>query len=179
MTDFQAALETWHDFYLAVGSASAALLGLLFVGVSINLAAITAAERVDLRARANQAFSNLLYLLALSLILLIPGMDPASLAISLAFLASAGLLRLGRRIVGLVRSKDRRRRLATLRRMSWTLIADVVLLYVAWSIGSDHNAQSLAYATFGVFVLIVGAADIAWDMMVREGDEAGEAAARG
>ena len=30
-TTFQAGIESWHDFYLAVGSASAALLGLLFV----------------------------------------------------------------------------------------------------------------------------------------------------
>jgi hypothetical protein len=173
MTEFQATLESWHDFYLAVGSASAALLGLLFVGVSINLSAISAAERVDLRTRANQAFSNLLYMLALSLIVLIPGMDPASLAISFAFLAGMGMIRLSRRIVGLVRSgAPWRRRLATLRRMSWTLLADVALLLVARAVASDGNARSLPFTTVAVFVLLVGSADIAWDMMVRESDEA-------
>jgi hypothetical protein len=55
---FAAAALGWHDFFLAAAGASAALLGLLFVGVSINLAALAAEERVDLRARAGQAFAN-------------------------------------------------------------------------------------------------------------------------
>jgi hypothetical protein len=49
---FAAAELGWHDFFLAAAGASAALLGLLFVGVSINLAAIAGEERVDVRARA-------------------------------------------------------------------------------------------------------------------------------
>jgi hypothetical protein len=56
---FAAAFVPWHDFYLAAASATAALLGLLFVGVSINLSALAAEERVDLRARAGTAFANL------------------------------------------------------------------------------------------------------------------------
>ena len=60
---FAAAIIGWHDFYLAAAGASAALLGLLFVGVSINLGAIAAQERPDLRARAGLAFSNLIYVL--------------------------------------------------------------------------------------------------------------------
>ena len=68
---FGASILGWHDFFLAAAGASAALLGLLFVGVSINLAAISADERVDLRARAAQAFTNLVFVLVISLLLLI------------------------------------------------------------------------------------------------------------
>jgi hypothetical protein len=57
---FQTGVDSWHDFYIAVGSASAALLGLLFVGVSINLSSIAVAKRADVRTKADLAFSNLL-----------------------------------------------------------------------------------------------------------------------
>ena len=69
--EFASSIVGWHDFFLATSGASAALLGLLFVGVSINLATIAAAERVDLRARARLAFANLLYVLGISLVMLI------------------------------------------------------------------------------------------------------------
>jgi uncharacterized membrane protein len=170
---FQTAVESWHDFYLAVGSASAALLGLLFVGVSINLSAITAAERVDLRTRANLAFSNLLYLLALSLIVLIPGADAHSMEISIVSVAVIGLLRVVRYVRQLVRGKGRVwRSPATIRRLSWTVAADAVLIYVAAGLASSGDAAYLYFNTFVVFVLLIGAADVAWDLLVVEGDEA-------
>jgi hypothetical protein len=144
------------------------------VGVSINLSAITAADREDLRARADVAFSNLLYLLCISLVVLIPGADSLSLAISFAAIATVGLVRISRRIVGVIRAARRSRKsLATIRRISWTLVADVVLLYVAGAIASRGDAIPLYDATFVVFVLLVGSADVAWGLLVIESEEPG------
>ena len=168
---FQAGVGSWHDFYLAVGSASAALLGLLFVGVSINLSSLAMAKRIDLRTRADLAFSNLLYLLCVSLIVLIPGADATSLAISLAAVAGVGLVRIGRRVVALNRRRDGSwKNHATLRRVSWTVVADLVLLYVAASLAARSDAVPLYYATFVVFVLLIGAADVAWGLLVEESE---------
>ena len=170
---FQAGVDSWHDFYIAVGSASAALLGLLFVGVSINLSSIAAAKRADLRTRADLAFSNLLYLLCVSLIVLIPSADAYSLAVSLAAVAGVGLVRIGRRVVVLIRGEDGSwKGRATIRRVSWTLVADLVLLYVAASLAARNDAIPLYYATFVVFVLLIGAADVAWGLLVEESEEA-------
>jgi hypothetical protein len=170
---FQAAVGSWHDFYLALASAAAALLGLLFVGVSINLSTITAAERVDLRTRANLAFSNLLYLLGLSLILLIPNNDAGSLAISFTVVAALGLLRIVRRVLGLVRAKGRLwTQRDTLRRLAWTFVADVLLLYIAASLASSGDGRWLLALTIVDFVLLIGAADVSWDLLVRESEEA-------
>lgn len=168
-THFNAALESWHDFYLAVASASAALLGLLFVGVSINLSSITATERIDLRTRADLAFSNLLYLLGLSLIVLIPEFDPGSIAISFACVAVLGLLRLARRVMALARHDGRRARgFGTVRRLAWTFAADVLLLFVAAELASARDAVWLLVMPIVVFVLLVGAADVAWGLLVLE-----------
>lgn len=170
---FQAGVDSWHDFYIAVGSASAALLGLLFVGVSINLSSIAAGKRADVRTRADLAFSNLLYLLCLSLIVLIPSADAYSLAVSLAAVAAVGLARIGYRVVRLVLGGDQSwKGRATIRRVSWTLVADLVLLYVAASLAARQDAIPLYYATFVVFVLLIGAADVAWGLLVEESEEA-------
>jgi hypothetical protein len=173
---FQAGVESWHDFYLAVGSASAALLGLLFVGVSINLSSITSAERADLRTRANLAFSNLLYLLCISLIVLIPGSDATSLAVSFIAVAGVGLLRNARRGIRLIHGMNRSwKDFATIRRLSWTVVADLVLLYVAALLASRGDAVALYYATGVVFVLLIGAADVAWGLLVEEDEDTHEA----
>lgn len=169
-TAWAAAIGSWHDFYLAIASASAALLGLLFVGVSINLASITAAERVDLRTRADLAFSNLLYLLGISLIALIPSLDAGSLAISLAFVAGLGLLRLGRRAVGLVRHGRRAADLHTIRRIAWTLVADLLLLFVAVRLPNADDAHWLLVLPVAAFLLLVGSADVAWSLLVLDAD---------
>ncbi len=46
-------MEPWHDFFVAVAGASAALTGLIFVGVSLSLTRMLAIPR--LADRASQA----------------------------------------------------------------------------------------------------------------------------
>lgn len=170
---FTVAVDGWHDFYLAVGSASAALLGLLFVGVSINLSSISVSERLDLRTRADQAFSNLLYLLGLSLVILVPNADPSFLAISFAFIAGLGLIRILRRVLALRGQRGVQSRRSTLRRLAWTLVADLLLAYIAISLASSGSPDWLLATPIVVLVLLLGAADVAWDLLVRESEEAG------
>lgn len=164
---FFATVLGWHDFFLAAAGASAALLGLLFVGVSINLAAIAADERLDLRARAGQAFTNLVFVLLISLIMLIPGNDARWLAVGLGVVAAVALLRVAINLIGLVRARAHTRdRYATLRRIGWTAVANVVLAFTAWRLwDSDGSANVIGNLVIVVFVLLIGAADIAWEML--------------
>jgi modulator of FtsH protease len=164
---FAAALLGWHDFFLASAGATAALLGLLFVGVSINLGKIAAAERVDLRARAGQAFVNLVFVLVISLIMLIPDADPSSIAASLGLMAAFALYRVVQNLSTVYRERERLQHLRpTLRRIGWTVIADAVLAFTAWRIWeSSGSAAVIGNLVIVVFVLLIGAADIAWEML--------------
>ncbi len=165
---FAAAALGWHDFFLAAAGATAALLGLLFVGVSINLGALAAEERVDLRARAGQAFANLTFVLVISLILLIPDPDPRLMGISLGLFAALGLFRVGQNVVSVVRGwRHFRHKLTTIRRIGWTVIADLLLALVAWRIWADADATAIGNLIAVVLVLLIGAADIAWEMLVQ------------
>ena len=172
---FAAAELGWHDFFLATAGASAALLGLLFVGVSINLAAITGEERLDLRARAGQAFANLVAVLVVALLLLVPDPAPPSIAIGLGLIAAFGLVRAARNLRSVVRGASRfGGRIQTLRRIGWTVVADVVLVYTAARIWATGDAAAIENLVTVVFVLMVGAADVAWEMLVEVSrDEAG------
>ncbi len=63
-------MEAWHDFFVAEAGASAALLGLLFVAISLNLTKII--EHKVLPNRAIVALLMLLAILVISSLLLIP-----------------------------------------------------------------------------------------------------------
>ncbi len=169
---FNEAILGWHDFYLATAGAAAALLGLLFVGISINLGALNAPERVDVRERASQAFTNLTFVLILSLSVLIPQNDPQSLAIACAILTVIGVYRGLRRIraVALHWSVVAHPVLA-LRRQAWSLLAVVLLAFAAYDLWT-HGTSGALYDLIAVnFLLLLGAADVSWDLLVQVSDE--------
>lgn len=64
-------MEAWHDFLVAVAGASAALVGLLFVGLSINLDQLLVIPHLLLRAGAS--LLALGSILIISCLLLAPG----------------------------------------------------------------------------------------------------------
>jgi hypothetical protein len=170
--EFAAAVLGWHDFFLASAGASAALLGLLFVGVSINLGAIAARERVDLRAKAALAFSNLIYVLMISLLLLVADPEAHGLAIGLGAIAGLGLVRVVGHLRVIIRAQRRfRDQLPTLRRIGWTIAADLVLGYVAVVLYAAGDARVIVLIVAAVFILLIGASDIAWEMLVQVSQE--------
>jgi len=170
---FAAAILTWHDFFLASAGASAALLGLLFVGVSIGLSALAAGERADLRARAELAFANLLYVLIVSLMLLVPDPEPLGFAIGLGTIAALGLARAARgarALTGPAIAAPSRRR--GIRRLAWTVVGDLLLAYVAVAFYLSGDPKAVVLLMAAIFVLLIGAADVSWEILVtvsREG----------
>jgi hypothetical protein len=79
MGAFAQAVESWHDFYHVIGDASAALMGLLFVSLSLNVQVITRRSNADLRLLAVQAFTSFLSTLMFTILFLIPDQGPMGL----------------------------------------------------------------------------------------------------
>ena len=63
----------WHEFFLAQAGAAGVLVGLVFVGVSINLEKILADPASGLTGRAAEALILLVAVLTASTLLLVPG----------------------------------------------------------------------------------------------------------
>ena len=87
----------WTDFSVAVVGASAALTGLLFVAVSINIEQILAVD-----ALAGRALSTMILFvvpLVVGTLVLVPGQSPTALGVELigtGVVAGGGLLRINR-----------------------------------------------------------------------------------
>jgi hypothetical protein len=63
--------EDWQTLYTALASSTAALTGLLFIALSLNLRAIV--KRPDSMALARETLGSLICLLILTILMLIPG----------------------------------------------------------------------------------------------------------
>ena len=166
---FAAVAQTWHDFYLTAGAASATLVGLLFVGMSINLETVTAEEGTGLRLLAEQAFSNFVFVLLIALFVMIPSQDAESMTVELVIVGAFGILRVARRWSALGRRGDRYlggRYL--LRRLGLPALASVGLVVVG--IGFPADPLSAFFFLLGLVLLfLMSAADTCWDLLVEVG----------
>jgi hypothetical protein len=72
-------LDTWHDFFAAQAAAGAALAGLVFVAISINLQRVLSVRSVQ--GRAIEALVLLVSLLIVGLLALIPDQGETALGI--------------------------------------------------------------------------------------------------
>lgn len=98
--EFAETLAAWHDFYLVVGTASATLLGLLFVAVSIDASVLVEQTSGRMRELANQAFWGLIYLLIFSLVFLVPHENSYGLGLTLLVAGLIGGVRVLRSAPG-------------------------------------------------------------------------------
>ena len=94
----------WHDFYMLLGTASAALVALLFVAVSIGASFLTPERSVATRTFMSPVVFHFSTLLLISLIAIVPSHTALSLAIGITLVAVAGLAYTTVVLVGLARA---------------------------------------------------------------------------
>jgi hypothetical protein len=94
----------WHDFYMLLGTASAALVALLFVAVSIGASFLTPERSVATRTFMSPVVFHFSTLLLISLIAMVPSHTALSLAIGITLIAVAGLAYTTVVLVGLARA---------------------------------------------------------------------------
>ncbi|NIJ12456.1 modulator of FtsH protease [Saccharomonospora amisosensis] len=155
--------EGWADFAVAVAGAGAALAGLLFVALSINLERILSGSRLP--ARAAHTLVLLAAPLVVALVLLVPGQSGRALGVELVTVGAAtGLL------LAALNHPGRR---ASQQPLIWWLIAEalpaVALSGTTIVAGAGLLTTSLSglyWLVAGVVVAFVGALLNAWVLLV-------------
>ena len=162
-----AVLREWHDFYVLAGTASATLVGLMFVAVSIGTAIFNESRRAGLTAFISPTVTHFAAVLFTCLVVSMPSNTWLTLAVLLGAGALAGALYSGsvvmRVIVRRGISIDLEDRLFY---VFAPLMGYVLGLVAAASLALHDAAVSADFIAAAVLTLLFAAIRNAWDMMV-------------
>ncbi|HEX5588956.1 MAG TPA: hypothetical protein VFX65_01535 [Candidatus Limnocylindrales bacterium] len=163
------ALFAWRDFYGAVANASAALVGLVFVGLSIRLT--RSALPASAKALALVSLANLLYPLYVSLAMLLPTGAPGVQATALLLPAAVCLLELAVAFRLERRAHDVISRPSAVYRYVLPLAASLVLVAGALGLLASAEVALFAPVVFIGVMFVVGSHN-AWTLLLTslEGD---------
>jgi hypothetical protein len=159
-------MQIWVAFYAVVGGASATLLGLLFVAVSLNAAAILSEAHAGSKRLAEQAFQNFLAALMISLLALFPSLQLAELGIAtLGVSAAWAVWVLVRVYLAFTRPFAAGSRWQSLRRQLSSLIGFGMLIVAALrmtlNLGDSRNLFAIAS-----IILLFSATTVSWELLL-------------
>jgi hypothetical protein len=160
-------MQAWAGFYTATAAASAALLGLLFVVVSINAPAALGPEEAVSRRLTEQAFQNYLTVMMVSLLALFADIrTPVFGGVTLLATASWSVwvfIRFGQAVF---HRAERSSWILAVRRHFSSLIGFAMLLVAAtrMALGVGDNASWLAAS---MLVLLFSATAVSWELLAR------------
>lgn len=160
-------MQAWFNFFAVIGAAAATLTGLLFVAVSMNVAAVLSKGPHGSRRLAEQAFQNYLVVLMVSLLALLPDMSLRTFGLTALMVTATWTVWVLVRLYQAAAERSvHESRLMALRRHLGTMIGFGLLIYsagwMAWY-GTDKR-DTLAGACI---VLLFSATEKAWGLLNR------------
>jgi hypothetical protein len=153
----------WHDLFVAVGGASAALLGLLFVAVSINLERILSYE--GLPERALETLALLLGVLVVAIVGLIPAQSTVALGLEMLGVSSIVAVIVLRLPAARAEETGKEPLLWRISRIGVRLMGTVPLVIGGLSLVTESGG-GLYWIAAGIVLAIVGAVANAWVLLV-------------
>lgn len=168
MNGFGQLVQEWQVFYATIATASATLVGLLFVAMSLNLGMFAGTENIGLKKLAGQTLTNYLYIIVFALIFLIPRQGPIGLGVPLMCNGFAGLIRTVSHLRTLLSNIPQGiSRKHTFVRAAMALVAFLVLIIVSFLVMVRANADSLYWLVAPMILLLISASLNTWSLLIR------------
>jgi hypothetical protein len=169
---YQVELSGWHDFYLLAGTASATLVGLLFVGLSLHLRIVV--TRSEVRGLARVTLANFGALLFVAIFMVIPeDRSVAGLQITGAGLVSLGVA--APSLIAAARRRDWRFQMSPMQRVRVVMRFGVsAMSYLAIIVAgilllSSHDS-AFSWLLIASVVLLVVSLRNTWELLVTVAD---------
>jgi len=166
MDTFVQDLRDWQPFFSTLALASATLVGLLFVSLSLYRDRHRSPSAVTQLPAAQRSFGDFLYVLMLGLVFLVPHQVPFGLAVALLALGAARALGLLRQTLG---SKGKRRARTTLadalREYAIPGVASLGLIVIAMEVWLGQTIAIYALVLVVAALLTTGSWN-AWLLLV-------------
>jgi len=160
-------MQPWTQFYTTIGTAAAALLGLLFVVVSINASAALGPEESVPRPLTEQAFQNYLTVMLVAFLALFPGITTTTFGMVALITSVASavwvIVRFYQTLAPYVRSRSW---VYSLRRHVSCLIGFGILLVSAFRMALDWGTSYNWFAA-STLILLFSATEASWGLLKR------------
>ncbi len=168
MSTFNEILHSWQTFYFTMGGASAALIGLMFVALSLgaNLVAETTYE--DARVFVTPSVLYFVSVLLIACVMLVPAYSPLGLALVLFIGGLPGFVLTSQyayRLVGIAKRNQDFILSDWLAQVIVPLSSYGLLLIVAAAFASDHADLAFIGAWLATVMLLLSAIANTWSLM--------------
>jgi len=161
------AVQGWHDFYILAGTASATLVGLLFVGLSLHLRAVL--SRSELRGLARVTLANFGLILFVSLFMVIPE-GPTAVSPQLLISGVFSLSVIAPSLVAAGRSRTRTLRLYQLvARFGLSVLGYAGVIIAGGLLATGSSEVALDWLVAVTVVLLMVSLRNSWDLLVSVG----------
>jgi hypothetical protein len=169
---YRATVSGWHDFYILAGTASATLVGLLFVGLSLHLRIVITSPEV--RSLARVTLANFGAILFVTLFMVIPD-DESTAAFALIASGVASLVIASPSLVAAAQRGGRspqmqRRDRARLILRFGLSAASFAAIIVAGGLLFSSSSSAFTWLVVAILVLLIISLRNTWDLLVTVGD---------
>ena len=168
-TDFIETLHSWQNFYFMAGSASAGLLGLMFVALSLGMHLVSRTTPAQFEAFATPSVLYLVAVLLIAGVMLVPAFAPPVLGAVLLLGGTLGLARTSRHVRHLIRTAIEYQDFTVmdwLAQIIFPVVSHLLMMVSGLCFLIDQSPLAFASLWLATILLLIAAIANTWSLVI-------------